>query len=259
MHGGTELTTGKRDRRGKRFGFVHYWSRPEATRAIQNMNNSLLFGNRIRVSMARFKPRNSFWRKVKPGGHNDTMPGEGKEIKKKTDTEKIESALRDSKEQDRKDDNSFKKSGKIKRVKGVVHNEDLWKVKRCLVGTMNIVCSVRSIKLRLHEWGLVETNVKRLYGKSYLLDFVNDDLYMMLKDVNWSYLKEIFLEIKPWSEKERYVERATWVELHGFPLQCWNHETIKMVAEQWGEFEALGENANMKFDCESLCSDYNFI
>ncbi|KAK8549215.1 hypothetical protein V6N13_008892 [Hibiscus sabdariffa] len=216
------------------FGFVRYRSRPEAARAIQNMNNSLLFGNKIRVSMARFKPRYSFWRKVKLGGHNDTMPGEEKEIKKKRDTEKIETSLTDSKEEDRKNEYSLKKPGKIKRVIGVVHSENLWKVKRCLVGTMNIVCSVRSIELRLQEWGLAEINVKRLDGKSYLLAFVNDELYMMLEDVNWSYLKEIFLEIKPWSEKARYVERATW------------------VAEQWGEFEALGENANMKLDCERV-------
>ncbi|KAK8662186.1 hypothetical protein V6N13_091773 [Hibiscus sabdariffa] len=242
----------KRDRRGKRFGFVHYRSRPEAARAIQNLNNSLLFGKRIRLSMARFKPRNSFWRKVKPGGHNNTMTGEGKELKKKKDSEKIESSLRDSKEEDREDDNSLKKPGKIKRVKRVVHTEDLWKAKRCLVGTMNIVCSVRSLELRLQEWGLAEINVKRLDGKSYLLAFDNDELYTMLEDVNWSYLKEIFLEIKPWSEKARFVERATWVELQGLPLHCWNHETIKKVAEQWGEFEALGENANMLLDCERV-------
>ncbi|KAL4319815.1 hypothetical protein GQ457_18G001170 [Hibiscus cannabinus] len=35
-------------------------------------------------------------------------------------------------------------------------------------------------------------------------------------------------------------------------LHCWNHETIKKVAEQWGEFEALGENANMFLDCERV-------
>ncbi|KAK8494974.1 hypothetical protein V6N12_034292 [Hibiscus sabdariffa] len=98
------------------FGFVRYRSRPEAARAIQNMNNSLLFGNKIRVSMARFKPRYSFWRKVKLGGHNDTMPGEEKEIKKKRDTEKIETSLTDSKEEDRKNEYSLKKPGKIKRV-----------------------------------------------------------------------------------------------------------------------------------------------
>ncbi|KAL4295349.1 hypothetical protein GQ457_12G002480 [Hibiscus cannabinus] len=105
------------------------------------------------------------------------MTEEGKELKKKKDSEKIESSLRDNKEEDREDDNSLKKPGKIKRVKGVVvHTEDLWKAKRCLVGTMNIVCSVRSLELRLQEWGLEEINVKRLDGKSYLLAFDNDGM-----------------------------------------------------------------------------------
>ncbi|KAL4363635.1 hypothetical protein GQ457_04G018350 [Hibiscus cannabinus] len=180
------------------------------------------------------------------------MTGKGKELKKKKDTEKIESSLRENKEEDREVENSLTKPGKIKRVKGIIHTEDLWKARRCLVGMMNIVCSVRSIELRLQEWGLAEIEVKRLDGKSYLLAFDNDELYMMLEDVNWFYLKEIFLEIKPWSEKARFVERATWVELQGLPLHCWNHETIKKVAEQWGEFEALGENANMLLDCERV-------
>ncbi|KAK8608395.1 hypothetical protein V6N13_023819 [Hibiscus sabdariffa] len=72
----------------------------------------------------------------------------------------------------------------------------------------------------------------------------------MLEDVNWSYLKEIFSDVIPWSEKTSYSNRATWLEIRGLPLHCWNSVSLKKVAELWGVFEALGENENHSLDCE---------
>ncbi|KAK8617516.1 hypothetical protein V6N13_080428 [Hibiscus sabdariffa] len=72
----------------------------------------------------------------------------------------------------------------------------------------------------------------------------------MLEDVSWSYLMEIFSDVKPWSEHVSYSKRATWLEVKGLPLHCWNGETLKKIVELWGTFEALGVNANHSLDCE---------
>ncbi|KAK8622877.1 hypothetical protein V6N13_117776 [Hibiscus sabdariffa] len=61
------------------------------------------------------------------------------------------------------------------------------------------------------------------------------------KDLNWSYLKEIFSEVGPWLESLQRSWRATWLEVPGVPLHCWNHVTLKKVAELWDTFEAFGE------------------
>ncbi|KAK8594208.1 hypothetical protein V6N13_126017 [Hibiscus sabdariffa] len=42
------------------------------------------------------------------------------------------------------------------RIYGHVETEDLWKMRRCLVGKMHSVCSIGSIELRLENWGLGE-------------------------------------------------------------------------------------------------------
>ncbi|KAK8659197.1 hypothetical protein V6N13_029407 [Hibiscus sabdariffa] len=115
---------------------------------------------------------------------------------------------------------------------------------------METVCSVSSIHNRLINWGLGDINVQRLGAKLYLLTFLDEDLFVMLEDVNWSYLKEIFSEVKPWSEKVSYKERATWLEVRSLPLHCWNGESLKNIAEIWGKMEALGVNANHTHDCE---------
>ncbi|KAK8625518.1 hypothetical protein V6N13_090387 [Hibiscus sabdariffa] len=212
----------KRDSRGRRFGFVRYRNRYEAERAIERMNNSVLIGSIISVSMARFNLRQSFWRKVRTGKMDrerkeskTTTKMEGKDRMEDRDNARCETVSGESKKEDRKGEFNWKDSDVCKRIKA-------------------------------------EIDIKRLDGKSYLLSFDNDELYTMLEDVNWSYLKEIFLEVHPWTEKARYDARATWLELFGLPLHCWNHETIKRLAELWGSFEALGENANKVIDCESV-------
>ncbi|KAL4385494.1 hypothetical protein GQ457_15G020430 [Hibiscus cannabinus] len=74
----------------------------------------------------------------------------------------------------------------------------------------------------------------------------------MLESLQWSYLKEIFFSVEHWSEKVNYYERATWIAVKGIPLHCWNFENKKRIAEIWGTFESLGENAFHSIDCETV-------
>ncbi|KAL4333900.1 hypothetical protein GQ457_07G006780 [Hibiscus cannabinus] len=76
--------------------------------------------------------------------------------------------------------------------------------------------------------------------------------FIMLEDLGWSYLKEIFVEITHRSESLKHSERATWLEESGMPLHCWNQVTFKRLAELWETFEALGENAFRSIDCEKV-------
>ncbi|KAK8604719.1 hypothetical protein V6N13_099650 [Hibiscus sabdariffa] len=86
----------------------------------------------------------------------------------------------------------------------------------------------------------------------FLLTIEDEELYLMLEDVNWPYLNEIFQEVVPWSEKISYSERSTWLEIKGLLLHCWNSVTLKMITGLWGSFEALGENDKHTMDCEKV-------
>ncbi|KAK8621713.1 hypothetical protein V6N13_081146 [Hibiscus sabdariffa] len=55
-------------------------------------------------------------------------------------------------------------------------------------------------------------------GKMFLLTFEDEDLYIMLEDLEWSYLKEIFYKIEVWSETLKSPDHATWIEVRGLPL-----------------------------------------
>ncbi|KAK8661589.1 hypothetical protein V6N13_091187 [Hibiscus sabdariffa] len=119
-----------------------------------------------------------------------------------------------------------------KRINGHVEAEDLWKMRRCLV------CSIRSIEMRLQAWGLGAS-------KTFLIFINDDDLFLMLEDLQWSYLKEIFVDLV-------YEERATWLDLSSFPIHCWNDTTLKRLSKLWGNFEAPGENTAHMRDCEKV-------
>ncbi|KAK8681310.1 hypothetical protein V6N13_053714 [Hibiscus sabdariffa] len=114
-------------RSGRKFGFVRFKSRDDATRAIDRLNGFTLY----------------------------VIVGD-----------------------------EYKNQEKgAKRALGHVDG-DLWKMKRCHVGDMSIVCGVTSIMERLTSWGLGEIKVQRMGGKAFLLTFEDDELFMMLADLD---------------------------------------------------------------------------
>ncbi|KAE8727705.1 hypothetical protein F3Y22_tig00005406pilonHSYRG00292 [Hibiscus syriacus] len=133
-----------------------------------------------------------------------------------------------------------------------VDEEEVRKLMRCLVGKMAGVCSVGSIVDRLHNWGLGEIRVQRLRGNFFLLTIKDEDLFFMLEDLQWSYLKEIFVDVKMWTESLCHKERVVWLEIDGLLLQCWNEITLKRLVGLWGTFEAYGDNVKHHLDCEKV-------
>ncbi|KAK8583367.1 hypothetical protein V6N13_022073 [Hibiscus sabdariffa] len=77
----------------------------------------------------------------------------------------------------------------------------------------------------------------------YLLEIEDRLVYSSLKNFGWSYLKEVFTEVHPWSDSFKIPERVVWLELLGISLHCWNHQTYKRITKIWGKLLALGENA----------------
>ncbi|KAK8707917.1 hypothetical protein V6N13_058968 [Hibiscus sabdariffa] len=224
--------------RGMRFGFVRINGRVGAERAMERLNGFALYGTKLFVSKARFKPRTSFWRKVRQEPKNSEQKNGSVEAKGKTVVD-IE--------------DGFSLGVKtLKRISGHVIEEDVRNCKRCLVGLVNTVCSTTSIKARLHEWGFDEVKVWRLGGKSFLLAIEDEDLFLMPEDLNFSYLKGIFTKVNFWYEILVQRDRATWLEVSSLPLHCWNHTTLMQIAEIWGEFEALSENGHHIMDCEKV-------
>ncbi|KAL4298274.1 hypothetical protein GQ457_12G029320 [Hibiscus cannabinus] len=220
----------KRDRNGRRFGFVRFSHRWDATRAIERLHGFNLYGSPISVSFAKYESKSSYWRKVRPSGYRnqgynfeqgEPSGNKGGEISKK----QFESNNLENAEQKRENSSI--------ELKSLDMSSMLNEGKHWILGL----------------WGNYS---EKDGGKWFLLSIEDEDLYLMLEDVNWSHLREIFEGAMPWSENLKHIDRTIWLEVSGIPLHCWNHVTLRRLAELWGSFEDVGENFNMKKDCEKV-------
>ncbi|KAK8475368.1 hypothetical protein V6N13_019904 [Hibiscus sabdariffa] len=55
----------KKDKQGQRFGFVRFSNQRDADRAIERLNGFHLYGFKVRVTVARFNARTTYWRRKK--------------------------------------------------------------------------------------------------------------------------------------------------------------------------------------------------
>ncbi|KAK8573879.1 hypothetical protein V6N13_096810 [Hibiscus sabdariffa] len=248
----------KKNREGRRFGFIRTVTRTDANRMIERLNNFHLFGSKITVSLSHFQPRQSYWRKV--GIEPSIKPqASGSGTRRNSFTEFKERTNNPVTEKKEEVENKSEMGGgaglngdKRMRISGHVEAEALWKLNYSLIGEMSSVCSLEKVQNRLHDWGMGDIKVRRLGGKSFILTIEDLEFYKMLEDLHWSYLKEVFSSVRPWSETESFTQRATWIEISGVPLHCWNGTTFRRLAQLWGEFDAFGENLDCNVDCEKM-------
>ncbi|KAK8617717.1 hypothetical protein V6N13_080624 [Hibiscus sabdariffa] len=223
---------------------------------IERLNNFHLFGSKITVSVARHQPRKSYWRRVHSGTGSDThREGNTGNEGVKGSSRRPDAVLKENVEEKPKHDEVRryeKKESSRSRIYGHIETEALWKLKNCLIGEMATVCSIESIRNRLHEWGLDDVKIRRFGGRSFIITIEDMEFYKMLEDLQWSYLKEILSSVRPWSEAESSLYKTTWIEITGVPLHCWNGTTFRRLAQLWGDFEAFGENLNCSVDCEKM-------
>ncbi|KAK8586607.1 hypothetical protein V6N13_010195 [Hibiscus sabdariffa] len=138
----------KRNKEGKKFGFVRTSNKAYANRMIERLNNFRLFGSKITTSLARFQTRHSYWRRVSSGTRFDKqmrVVATNKEAKDRvniptTENKEVTQGMGGMTEN---------KEKRRRRIYGHVESETLWKLKNCLVGETANVCSIESIHARL--------------------------------------------------------------------------------------------------------------
>ncbi|KAK8586613.1 hypothetical protein V6N13_010201 [Hibiscus sabdariffa] len=209
-------------------------SMAEAERAIERLHDFSLYGSKLSVKLASMvkKERNRFearsWRYREEKRQKEEWINNLKQVPMVIDTQRMNI------------DQSILLSRARKRVKGHIDNEELWKMRKCLVGEMKTVCTVSSLNDRLHNWGLGEIGVQRMGAKTFLLTIEDEDLFLLLEDLEWSYLKEIFNDIKPWTETTNKIEEVVELEVGDRVVE------VSVVEIGFSEASTVVGNRNMK-------------
>ncbi|KAL4366696.1 hypothetical protein GQ457_05G034330 [Hibiscus cannabinus] len=229
----------KKSKTGFRYGFVRFLKLEDAERAISHLSGSVLYGNRLNASLARFSDKLED-RKSKQMKNNVLKNEEASKIISRT----VGNMSSDSQDSQMKP--------RLKRVLGHVEEEALKKLEKCLIGTMATVCSTCQVQDRLQAWGLNDVTVKYMGGCRFLIDIKDQEVKSKLQLQEWAILKEVFSEVEAWTEVFHLPERTTWIQVTGVPLHCWNLTTFKRIVDYWGSLISLGENASQSIDCEKV-------
>ncbi|KAH1055054.1 hypothetical protein J1N35_033119 [Gossypium stocksii] len=173
----------KRCRNGKRFGFMRFSNERDAQRAIMRLNGFFFFGKRIGVKMANYNGKRKFLRYVS-------------EQKVKEQSVEIVQGV---KSEVRIENNARGDTKTEKRIiQGHVEDELLWNLQKCLVCESISVCDSKSLNDRLAKIGLEEIIVRRIQGRHFLVEIPDEELMEMLRQTEWSYLKDFFIKVEPW-------------------------------------------------------------
>ncbi|KAL4376870.1 hypothetical protein GQ457_02G039660 [Hibiscus cannabinus] len=182
----------RRSRGGKRFGFVRMKGLETAERVMNRLHGFILYGSKLTVKRAR---NNVEWDRKRFSGSLPQKPGttgigvgvslgHGERIK-------ISGLRRLS------DDIAEVPMGieKPKKIAGHVEDEDLWRLRRCLVGVSDTICSVSSIHQRENQKlsSVDKVNGKDNYGLLVSKDSVegkiaergSDRGYLVDSDEDW--------------------------------------------------------------------------
>ncbi|KAL4368489.1 hypothetical protein GQ457_05G026470 [Hibiscus cannabinus] len=174
----------------------------DANRAIQRLNGFALYGSRLVVKIARDKHD---WKRNTAGRSQSFEPKQTGNVKD-DDAVVQKMVAKGSIEVDTG-------NGKLKRITGHVENEDLWKLRRCLVGVMDTGCSVSSIHNRLLKWGLERARFKWEKGTNRVDHLGFDD--EIIEGSN----KQLLEPKKNWADSlnEKLNAGKSWSRLSNVP------------------------------------------
>ncbi|KAL4308746.1 hypothetical protein GQ457_01G033020 [Hibiscus cannabinus] len=193
----------KRSWDGLRFGFVRFSNKGDALRAIERLNDFVLFGSRISVSLARFNARSHYWRKAPSknliSGQNDSCNPASQETQDK------------------------------QLVEGIIDTGVIEKLKTSIIGTTKVFMEPEKLIELLENKGLHEFEVRKIAGNQFLIDFDSEELFDQCLNWEWVWLPEIFFDIIHWFKGYSPGNRVTWVAIYGVPLFAWNNYTFNNI------------------------------
>ncbi|XVF23512.1 hypothetical protein REPUB_Repub13aG0045000 [Reevesia pubescens] len=118
---------------------------------------------------------------------------------------------------------------------GVVDNKAIHKLESCLVWIARDYYEPCSLLENFNMSGVFDISVKKMSSKQFLIEFEDVEVRNTMEQLNWSWLREWFVEIKPWIMYAYTKHRTMWVTIFGLPLHVWNHSTLHNIASIWGE------------------------
>ncbi|XVF17060.1 hypothetical protein REPUB_Repub10bG0084600 [Reevesia pubescens] len=244
----------KRSKWGRRIGFVRYSSVFDARSAIWNLNGVFFLDNKIGVNMARFNPRNAFWKKVeridgteKESGKTLQNGESSKWLNQQSDIQKKSYVQALLEERNNKaftnhctsDGVSEKRNSCI----GVIDEEKVQWLQRTLIGRCKGSSNEEVLLDVMENSGIKDVTIRRFSGRDFLITVEDMETFNRDKQKGWDRFCNWFDNITQWSDESKVDHRYTWLVCYGVPIHAWNLETFQNIGSLWGEFIKMDDTS----------------
>ncbi|GKV01521.1 hypothetical protein SLEP1_g14070 [Rubroshorea leprosula] len=263
----------KRDRLGRRFGFVRFLDvKNEA--ALERRLNEVRIGSQI---LQANKPRYTKWDRQKTLISNNrskawdwrqqSLYGNGRRPSYAEVVKAANSRMEERSNQERRKEGTEQRHGnngasvygaqqrewkpkhQQQHWSGMELNVDLeeyaW-LEKCFVGTVHSVNSISNLQEKFYMEGIFFTSIRPMGGRLVLLEAKEHEDLKELVDTGKEWLGKWFEDVKPWTPTVVAAERFAWIRCQGLPAHAWKPETFQTFGRLWGNVVMIDESTISK-------------
>ncbi|PWA97712.1 hypothetical protein CTI12_AA026760 [Artemisia annua] len=110
----------------------------------------------------------------------------------------------------------------------------LCKLKKCWVGKVRSIDTLRNIWSLFQEEGLVDCIIHYIGGLSILCEWKSEDIAKKSLEKNYRNIMQWMQELSMWKEEAGSPGRLTWLDMEGIPILAWNKQAIRSIASEFG-------------------------
>ncbi|KAK8671160.1 hypothetical protein V6N13_037765 [Hibiscus sabdariffa] len=176
-------------------------------RAMGRLDRFTIYGNRVRVILARNQERQKHW------------TSDINRDKRRCEVGSI----------------GMERNGRVHSVKEVIDKDKQDILQHYLVGRCSSFVRLESLANKLYEERLKDFYLMRLSVSKFLLVFQDKEaMFYGLREYE-EYIRKCFKEISVWSKDMTSCFRRAWLVCYGIHVHVWSIETLKNIASCWGE------------------------
>ncbi|GKU99946.1 hypothetical protein SLEP1_g12720 [Rubroshorea leprosula] len=262
----------KRDRIGRRFGFVRFLEVKDAEQLERKLNQIQIGGFNLQANKPRFEKsgyQNQQQRNMGKRRPNVATSNAGTkrnltyaEIVKGNNVDYQSMGLNEGQYHDanireqskrlRANDQTkwrWKPKQKPQAWSGmefnVKQNEYGW-LEKCFVGTVRSVTLIPTLQEKFFMEGVFFCKIRAMGGRLVLMEGHDYEDLKDLIETGQEWLGQWFEEIKPWKPTIVASERFAWIRCLGLPLHAWKPEFFQSFGSLWGTFVSLDDSTSGK-------------
>ncbi|GKV47547.1 hypothetical protein SLEP1_g54442 [Rubroshorea leprosula] len=262
----------KRDRLGRRFGFVRFLEVKDTGELERKLNQIQIAGIKLQANKPRFgktwHEKQHHWNteNIRRGMVKDDTEWQQKKsyagaVKGMTAENKVHGMRRGhfhgveggdhTKTNSANEQRRWRWKPKIQPqawtgMELKVNKEEYQWLEKCFVGTVHSITLIPTLQEKFYMEGVFYCKIRAMGGRLVLIEGNEYEDLKELVENGKDWLGNWFEEIKPWSPNMVARERFAWIRCLGLPPHAWKTDFFQSLGNLWGTFVSVDDSTSKK-------------